>query len=113
MINITSIKFDILGALTLQENEQKTSFGKASRRQNRVPTLDGLSVLQDRGYSPSDLTFNIVVKKYLQPDFDRLRSFIEAEPLVRMSCRLGDFVGTLSSLDDESSSFNFLVIRVG
>lgn len=111
MINISAIGFDVSGALTLQEDKQKTTFGKASRRQNRIATLDGSSVLQDRNYSVSDLTFNIVVKKYVQTEFDRLRNFIETEPETRMSCRLGTFVGTLSSLSDEGGSFSFLVLR--
>jgi len=64
MINITSLESDVLGALTLQEDPAETNFGVDKRGQNRVPTLDCSSVLQDRGYSVSDLPFKVVVKNY-------------------------------------------------
>ena len=110
MIIISPIDFDVDGALIIEENPQSSDFGTSTRRQNRIATLDGNSSLQDRGFSSSDLTFTLAAKKYNEEDFSRLRSFLETYPLVRFSCRLGSFKGSLSDLDDSKSRFKFLVV---
>ncbi len=108
MIVITSIELDAEGAIHIDENPAESDFGKVTRRQNRVATLDGGSVLQDRGYSNTDLTFAITAKKYTD-DFSRLRDMIQTQSEVRLSCRVGTFIGTLSGLVEADVSFDFLV----
>lgn len=110
MIVISNLDFDVDGALVIEEDPQRSDFGTASRRQNRVATLDGNSVLQDRGYSNSDLTFTIVAKSFTDESFRRLRSLLESYPVVRFSCRLGSFTGSLRDLVEADSKFKFLVV---
>jgi len=111
MIIITTLEIDAIvpEALMIIVNEDNTDYGESSRRQNRIATLDGGSVLQDRGYSNTDLTFSIEAQSYTETEFDALRYLIESYPEVRMSTRLGSFLGTLTNLSDEDASFDFLV----
>lgn len=98
-------------ALIIQTNDQDTNFGNPKRRQNRIATLDGKSVLQDRGYSNTDLTFKITASEFIQEDFDALRYLLESFPEVRISTRIGSFIGTMSNLSDENANFDFLVTK--
>jgi hypothetical protein len=113
MITVSKIEYDIDGSILIDENIAKTTYGSNSRRQNRVGTLDGGTILQDRGYAVGDMTFNITAKRYIQADFDRLQDLLTSQPVVRLSCREGTFIGTLKSLDSTNKKFDFLVIENG
>jgi len=109
MVIISSISVDVRGAIEFQEQQSDSDFGSKSRRQNRIATLDGGSVLQDRGYSDTDLTFTIVPKQFTEELFARLSEAVETTPKQRIACREGSFVGTISNLTDTDSGFSFLV----
>ena len=113
MIVVSHLVFDINGAIEFEEDQALTNFGKKSRRQNRIATLDGGAVLQDRGFSVSDLTFKITAKVFTDEVFDRLRSTIVTEPEVRLSCREGIFIGAIKNLSFEDKRFEFLVTGDG
>ncbi len=113
MIVISSIEFDIRGAVILFEDEANTTFGTKSRRQNRIATLDGGSVLFDRSYSVSDLDFNITVKQFTANVFDRLNEMVENNPTVRMTNIAGDFIGSIRNLVDADRTFSFRVLSDG
>ncbi len=111
MIVLSTLETEsVLGqALLINTNEEDTNFGNASRRQTRVATLDGGSVLQDRGFSNSDLTFVISAKEFSEGVFESLRYLVESFPEVRISTRIGSFIGTIRNLSDEDASFDFWV----
>lgn len=109
MISVSSINFDPLGAIEFDEDQEDTNFGTKARRGNRIATLDGGAVTQDRGYTNSDLTFNIVAGEYSEIVFERLSFILENNPLVRLSCREGVFVGIIKDLSSKNKSFVFLV----
>lgn len=113
MIVITSLTSDVDGAIVIHEDSANTDFGEVTRRQTRVATLDGGAVLQDRGYSDTDLTFSIAAKEYSKTEFDRIRQFINDYPEVRLSCRIGTFIGALTDLVDADADFKFLVTGDG
>lgn len=113
MISVSSIDFDVDGLISFEEDKQETNYGRKSRRGNRIATLDGGSVVQDRGYSDSDLTFQITVKVYKQVIFDRLSVLLETTSLHRISTREGVFIGQITNLDNEKKRFNFDVSSVG
>ena len=110
-IIITTLENDaiLLGPIVIKTNEDDTNYGQAKRRQNRIATLDGGSILQDRGYSNTDLTFRITAAKYEEQKFDDLRYLVESYPEVRISTRIGSFIGTIRNLSDKNANFDFLV----
>ncbi len=111
IIIITTLEVDeiVNVPLVIKTNEDDTDYGQATRRQNRIATLDGGAILQDRGYSNTDLDFTITASSYGKDIFDALRYLIESYPEVRMSTRIGSFVGTLRNLSDEDAKFDFQV----
>ncbi len=124
MIILTTLEIDVIvpEALIIQTNEDDSNYGEASRRQNRVATLDGGSVLQDRSYSDTDLTFKITAEKYIEAQFNALQYLLEKiqevpegsgnfTPEVRISTRIGSFIGTISKLSVKDASFDFLVTQ--
>lgn len=113
IIFLSAIEFDIEGPIEVKIQESDSSFGNASRRQNRIATLDGLAVLQDRGYSDADRTFNLTAQLNDTEIFSRIRTFLESYALVRISCRIGCFLGAISNLNEEDGSFSFLVVSDG
>ena len=113
MISLSSIIFDPLGAVSFNEDEDGSDFGKKSRRGNRIATLDGGSVTQDRGYSVTDLTFKITAEIYEEEIFKRISLLLENNTLTRISCREGVFIGIIKDLSDKSKSFSFFVSDYG
>ena len=113
MINITPLEFDDQGTLSLQINQERSNFGITSRRQNNVATLDGGSVLQDRGFSVSDTTYRITLQNATYDDMLRLESMQQSYPTVRFTSERGAVIGSISGLDFQRTSFRFLVVENG
>ena len=113
MISITSVEFDIEGAIEFEENKSKTKYGTPSRRGNRVATLDGGAVLQDRGYSNSDLDFSITALAYSEAVFSRLKELMVLSPIQRISTRNGVYLGRIKDINSETFKFNFEVLSDG
>jgi hypothetical protein len=113
IIIITTLEVDAIlpGQLLIKTLASETEFGTSSRRQNRIATLDGKAILQDRGYSNTDLTFRISASKFNADQFDTLRYLLESYPEVRISTRIGSFIGSIKNLVDADSKFDFLVTR--
>lgn len=113
MINISSISFDIRGAISFEESPQDTNFGTKVRRQNRIATLDGGIVLQDRGFSIADVTYRITVRDFTEDLFNRLSEFVETQSQVRLTSREGTVIGSIANLSSANANFQFLVTGNG
>jgi len=59
MIALSTPTFDLSGSVILQESPG-SALSEVSRRNNRIATLNGGSVLNDAGYSASDRTFRVI-----------------------------------------------------
>lgn len=84
MIRIAARLFDVLGYIEfvpLPNNQE----GQFSRRANRVATLDGDSVITDRGYSDSDRTLVYRYKPVSRDHDERAQRLVKLHPLVAVS----------------------------
>jgi len=111
MISVSSIEFDVDGAIIFEEDIQNTNYGKLSRRGNRIATLDGSAIMQDRGFSISDLKFKITVRTYSKIAFSRLKTLLEQSSLQRISTKEGVFIGRLKNISEENNRFGFEVLE--
>ena len=98
MIHLTAIDFDLFGFLTLHEMPS-SELSRVNRRSNRVPTLDGGSVLNDTGHSPSDRTFRILWRIRSQAEIDSVRRMLKLHRFIRVATREGLFDALPQSLN--------------
>lgn len=92
MIHLSTPLFDPMGAIALNELPDSDMSG-VSRRINRVATLDGGSVLNDRGHAPSDRTFAIRWRIRERAEMDAVKRLVRLHGRVRVANREGVFMG--------------------
>lgn len=103
MIHLSTPLFDPQGAIALDELPS-SDLGSVSRRVNRVATLDGGSVSNDRGHTASDRTFRISWRIRSRDEYDAVQRLLQVHGRVRIATREGVFEGVpdeLSKSDGE------------
>jgi hypothetical protein len=87
-----------------------SDFRSTSVRVSRTPTLDGGSVIDHRGFTDGDRSFEIRAD-LSEAEADLLWYMYRAFNLVRISCKEGVFSGVISEMKDETGlvTFTFLV----
>jgi hypothetical protein len=97
MISITTIDYDYLGSIFLN---QVNDTGRLiyERRIGKVATLDGLSSLSDFGFTSSDNVWTIKVANSKLKERNRLIYLIKSYPILRVANPDGVFIGAIQSL---------------
>ena len=95
MIALSAVSFDPQGHVVLRPRIG-SNVNEISRRVNRVATLDGGAVVNDRGYSAGDRTFRILWDLRSSADYDAVRRLLVFHGLLTVACRDGVFRATPS-----------------
>lgn len=111
MISISSKTYDINGNEYFNKIASNTNFGNLTRRVNRTKTLDGSSVINDKGYTDADRTFDVYITDPSEDVVDNIRRMFKAYPLMIVATREGVFEVAPNALDDDRDELHiqFLV----
>lgn len=95
-VSITAPVFDLDGFVLLTNVSMDGLMG-LSRRNNRIPTLDGAAVIPDFGYSDSDRTFDVSWRPTSKEPVETLRSLVKKYSRLIVSIGEGCFIGAPGS----------------
>lgn len=101
MIYIGTKLFDLNGHFMFELDRTKSDIKTVSRRITRTPTLDGLSIITDNGYTASDRILSIV----LNPNSSRvhqkrLKDMIKLHKEIIICTHEGVFTGSISEYSE-------------
>ena len=96
MLTITAPVFDIDGHVLLT-NVDPDGLSGLSRRNSRVATLDGMSAINDFGYSDSDRTLNVRWSPESQFEIERMSRMVKSYSRLIVSFAEGVFIGAPES----------------
>ena len=91
-VSITAPLFDLDGHVWLTDVDAGGLAG-FERRNNRIPTLDGLAAIPDFGYSDSDRTFDIRWPARDQATVDTIRRLAKTYSRLIVATEEGCFIG--------------------
>lgn len=91
-VSITAPLFDLEGHVWLT-NVERDGLSALSRRNNRIPTLDGGAVIPDFGYSDADRTFDIRWTARTKAEVDAVRRLAKTYSRIIVSTDEGCFIG--------------------
>jgi hypothetical protein len=106
--SLSAINYDDAGSLMLDYIPSSSSLGDSVRRRTRVKTLDGGHVIEDRGFSHSDRSFGLAVKR--DPETEAaLEGLVQSHPMLKLSIEDRSFRVSTSSItrvDDRTLVIN-------
>ena len=111
MIAISSPLFDTEGHLVIRELPS-TDLGETRRRMNRIATLDGGAVVNDSGYSPSDLTL-VIRWRATRQERDKAERMVQLYPALTVATRKGVFDAAVQSLTDRGGETEITLLVKG
>lgn len=113
MITFASKTFDPLAYVIINDDIVNSSKIRFSRRQTHSATLDGLSVVDDSGFTHSDNSIIIKTKNITLAQIKTLERMIRLYSEIVYSEEKGVFLGSISSLDTQKLpiEINFSVVQ--
>ena len=110
VISLTSEIYDPNGSFVAAP-ELDSTLCPYARRVTRTATLDGNSVLEDRGYTAADGTLSIILRVRSMADQERLVRLIRIYPVLRLSTHYGAFRGVVDQYTPSggTATLRFLV----
>jgi hypothetical protein len=110
IVSICSKLYDNQGNFLVDADENDSDFSSVSRRVSRSATLDGGCIIVDNGYTPSDATFTIVIKKIDDSKRLGILAMTKIHSLVTVANKDAVYEGVIESIQDiNSMKIKFLV----
>ena len=108
MISLSTLTYDLNGAVSF-EAAPETVYPQLTRRITRKATLDGLSTINDMGFTHSDGTIIVATRDFSVSD--QLEYLVKNYSLLHIVTRNGSFKGAIKSLNTSITpmTFTFLI----
>ena len=90
-VHISSVDFDLNGAVVLEVSDSDSDLGDTRRRMNRIATLDGGVVLNDFGFAEGDRSVSLSWTPVSAADEEAVAYLVRTHSRLRLACRLGCF----------------------
>lgn len=100
MIGLSKQTQDADGIIIIKENPDRSVIYNSSPRVSRIATLDGGCVIDHKGYSDSDRTFDI--RAELEESDALIVWGMKSETLLNISTREGFFSGVISRIQTDN-----------
>lgn len=111
MISVSPAQFDILGGVLTHAASIESDLTTITRRVSRTATLDGGVVIDDRGYTDSDKTLEIVIANIKLVDHQAFTRMLKAYTQLVVSASEGCFLCAPSVYTTQQSN-GFLTLLV-
>jgi hypothetical protein len=108
-VSITAPLFDLDGHEFIQANNQE-GITEFSRRNSRIPTLDGSSAINDFGYSDSDRTFDIRWVPKSEYQFENIRRMVKSYSRLVISTPEGCFIGAPETFNFSENTIQLRIL---
>lgn len=102
MIGLSAQTFDLNGAVYLHEHDielRSSSMNDISRRASRTPTIDGEASLYDAGYTDSDRTIKISIRR-TSDSIETIKRLVQFYSLITVTTESGAFSANPNSLKE-------------
>ena len=104
IIAISTLTFDLEGALILRGAETLSKVSSVTRRLRKTATLDGGVTIENNGLSQGDRRFLLTVPLKNVEQYDNYLYLIENYPEVHISTREGFFLGVMAKVNRKSEN---------
>lgn len=97
MISLTSLYYDLNGAIQFPRLAEGSDLDSGARRATRYATLDGGAAVHDGGHSVGDESMSILIEPATSDQVETVRHLGESYPQIRVCTKRGSFTAILSS----------------
>ena len=113
MIGLSTMTFDLNGALLLNFDEMRSDISSITRRITRQQTLDGGAYFSDSGHSSSDNTLTVLLPEADEALDNKIRHLVENYSLLFITTRDGAFTGGITKYNTRNGSCILTILIAG
>jgi len=102
--------FDTQGCVVINKLNQNSDADSFTRRVSRSKALNGIVVIEDRGYTDGDRTIKAIPDALSISDANKIRYIAKTYSLINISTPDGFFSGVISSVSPVSGSLSITIL---